>query len=593
MGEFVGIDPSGAERLSREMNIGKNVLGQTRPKLEAAIAEAGASWTGQQGVAALHRSWAFFDDTQRDLQWRMDTLKQMVPSSGNGLLSGLFTFDNEAEAARQGKADAAPIAEALKQHEIENSLKSWQKVAAAVAATKEKLKDPAYAASMLAALGPERFRALFMQWMKDKGLAATDKGLPPSVVQQGRESLGPLAEAYANAERAGRLGEEWGKKFIERTDPGVLTTLVAMSKPSSTLLNQVALRVLGRPLAADGATSPNWNLSALVEAYDADPEALQTLLAQNKDAAGWLLHPGRFRQTGIPNFEERLAGVLDKALRPGAGDDRVREQAWINVINGVGAEDTPWLGGQWNRRIFVLPKFEDSPVSQMLARNVAPYLDELARGQSMRDSPDLTGVFPRPPWDKLAPETASRFMGGLMQDNEAAKTLLKAAQDYASTLDIGRFRPFGDEKIQDEYTNREALAGAAANLLLSGSAYAEWSDDEYADFVATVVTLPIDWLSNKYWHIEGATASTARDAGLDASKDSIKEMVKNYLDKATPGTAGSLADELVRKLAEWVNVSLEEHNQKPLTTAQRNQTRMALRGRIYEALKNALEARGG
>ncbi|MGP3966009.1 hypothetical protein ACTWPT_59755 [Nonomuraea sp. 3N208] len=567
------------------MTIGKNILGQTRPGLEAAIADAGALWTGQQGLTAMHRSWAFFDDMQRDLNWRVDTLKQMVPNAGNGLLSGLLTFNSETEAARQGKADAASIAEALRQHEIMNSAESWDKVTAATGATRKKLSDPAYAASLLAALGPDKFRKLFIQWMKNSRYA-TDKGPSPNLIQKGRETLGPLAQAYANAERAGRLGEVWRDKFMETTPPGVLTALVAMSKPSPRLLNQIALRVLGRPLKADLPTSENWNLNILVDAYDADPQAVQTLLAENKDAAGWLLHPQRVRMSGIRGFEEKLAGVLDKALKPGVGDDTVRERAWLNIISSMGAANSPWIGGQWGT-------FHDSPVSETLAKNVGPYLDELARGQAKRDNPDLKEVHPRPPWDSLDPDVASRFMGGLMQDKDAAKTLLKAAQDYALTLDIGRFRPFGDEKMQDEYTKREALAGAAANLLLSGSAYAEWSDDEYADFVATVVTLPIDWLSNKFWPIQSATAATARDAGLDASKDSIKEMIKDYLDKKTPGTASVLADELVKKLAAWVNESLEEHNQKPLTPSQRNQTEMALRGRLYDALKKALEARGG
>ncbi|NUW37133.1 hypothetical protein HTZ77_37885 [Nonomuraea sp. SMC257] len=167
MGEFVGIDPHGADQLLRQMEASKDILGRTRHGLEAAIAEAGASWTGQQGVSAMHRSWAFLDDTQRDLKWRIDTLKQMVPSSGNGLLSGVFTFASETEAARQGKADATGITGALKQHEIETSVESWRKVTAATAATKAKLNDPAYAAALLASLGPDRFRALFLHWMRD------------------------------------------------------------------------------------------------------------------------------------------------------------------------------------------------------------------------------------------------------------------------------------------------------------------------------------------------------------------------------------------------------------------------------------------
>ncbi|MEQ4724917.1 hypothetical protein [Nonomuraea sp. B19D2] len=585
MGEFVGIDPNRAEQLMREMEGGKDVLGRTRHGLEAAIAEAGPAWTGPAGVAAMHRSWAFFDETQRDLKWRMDTLKQMVPSSGNGLLSVFLPFDSEAEAARQGKGDAKPIADALKQHEIESSIETWRKVTAATAATKEKLNDPAYAAALLNALGPDKFRALFMHWMKDKG-PAMDKGLPPAVLQQGRESLGPLAEAYANAERAGRLGEEWRGKFMESTQPGVLTAMIAMAKPSSRLLNQVALRVLGRPLGADLPTSPNWNLNALVEAYNADPQALQTLLADNKDAAGWLLHPQRARMSGVAGLEAKLAGALDKALNPNAGTASVRDRAWFNIIRGMGAENSPWIGGSWGT-------IKDSPISETLAKNVAPYLDQLARGQSKRDSPELKSAFPTSPWDTLAPDDASRFMGGLMQDKDAANILMKASQDYTLGLDIGRFRPFGDEATQDQYTSRAALAGGAANLMLSGSTHAEWTDDEYADWLAGVALLPVSWLSNRYWPIQDANVATARDVGLDEAKDGLKGMITDYFDKKTPATAESVAESIVQRQTQWVNESLNEHGQKPLTNAQRNEVRMAFRGRIYDALVKALKQRGG
>ncbi|NBE95181.1 hypothetical protein [Nonomuraea sp. K271] len=585
MGEFVGIDPRGAEQLVQQMSTGKNVLASTRHGLETAIAEAGEAWTGQQGVTPMHRSWAFFDETQRDLKWRMDTLKQMVPTSGNGLMSVIFTFGSENEAARQGKADAAPIAEALRKHEIESSVESWRKVTAATAVMKGKLNDPAYAAAVLSALGPEKFRALFMHWMKNRG-PAMDKGLSPNAIKEGRETLGPLAEAYANAERAGRLGEEWQGPFMKATQPGVLTAIVAMSKPSTKLLNQVALKVLGRPLTADLPTSENWNLNVLVEAYDANPQALQTLLAQNKEAAGWLLHPQRVRMSGISGFEGKVAGVLDKALKPGAGVDSVREQAWVNIIRGMGAKDSPWIGGGWGT-------FHDSPISETLAKYVGPYLDQLARGQSKRDSPDLPSTFPTSPWDSVHTDEASRFMGGLMQDKDAAQTLMKASQDYTQSLDIGRFRPFGDEAVQAEYTKREALAGGAANLMLSGSTHAEWSDDEYADWLATVALLPISWLSNKYWPIQDATVATARDAGLDEAKDGFKGLITDYLDKKTPATAASVADSIVQQQADWVNDSLAEHGQKPLTEAQRNVVRMSFRGRLFDALKKALEQRGG
>ncbi|MEQ4725146.1 hypothetical protein [Nonomuraea sp. B19D2] len=586
MGEFVGIDPGRADQLIQQMEVGKRVLASTRSGLEAAVAEAGEAWTGQQGVTAMHRSWAFFDESQRDLKWRIDTIRRMVPSGAQGLVTAFFTFATESEAAQQGKGDAATIAEALKRHDVETTVESWRKVADALAATGEKVDDPAYAAALLGALGPDGFRATFMHWMRDKGPAAMQKGVPPGTLEQARGSLGQLARAYSSAEGAGRLGEEWRGKLVETTEPSVLTSLVALSKQSDAFLNQVATLVLSRPLTAESSAGQNWNLNALVEAYDADPQALQRLLAENKQVAGWLLHPGRFRTTGISGFEEKLAGVLDKALKPGVGVADLRDRAWLNLISGLGAENTPWVGGQWGT-------FKDSPVSRSLAENVTPYLDQLARGQAKLSSPDLVTLHPASPWDKLDPGVASRFMGALMQDKAAASALMKASHDYMLGLDIGRFRPFGDEGMQAEYTSRSALAGGVANLMLSGSTHAEWSDDEYAEWLADTMTLPIDWLSNKYWPINDPTTATARDKGLDDAKDVFKDIITGYFDEKTPENARNVADRLVEQQAQWVMRSLEKHGQKPLTIYQQDEVRMAFRGRLYNALIDALEKRGG
>ncbi|MET7336227.1 hypothetical protein [Nonomuraea sp. NPDC005650] len=586
MGEFVGIDPGRADQLIQQMEAGKRVLASTRPGLEAAIDEAREAWTGQQGVIVMHRSWAFFDENQRDLKWRIDTIRRMVPSGAQGLVTVFFTFATESEAAQQGKRDAATISEALKRHDVETTVESWHKVADALAATGEKVDDPAYAAALLGALGPDTFRATFMHWMRDKGPAVMQRGVPPGTLEQAQDTLGLLARAYSSAGGAGRLGDEWREKLVETTEPSVLTSLLTLAKQSGTFLNQVATRLLSRHLAAESSAGQNWNLNALVEAYDADPQPLQSLLAENKQVAGWLLHPGRFRTTGISGFEERLAGVLDKALKPGAGVADLRDRAWLNLINGLGAEDTPWIGGQWGT-------FKDSPVSRTLAENVTPYLDQLARGQAKLSSPDLVTLHPTPPWDNLDPSVASRFMGALMQDKAAASALMMASHDYTVGLDIGRFRPFGDESTQAEYTSRTALAGGLANLVLSGSTQAEWSDDEYAEWLADTMTLPIDWLSNKYWPINDPTTATVRDKGLDDTKNVFKDMITGYFDEKTPENARKVADQIAVQQARLVFESLEQYGQKPLTIYQQDEVRMAFRGRLYNGLVDALEKRGG
>ncbi|MBF8191000.1 hypothetical protein ITP53_35895 [Nonomuraea sp. K274] len=434
MGEFVGIDPPGAQRLIRQMEIGKSVLGGTRPGLDAAIAEAGADWAGRQGTTAMHRTWAFFHEAQQDLKWRIDTVEQLVPVREKGMLTGMFPFRGAAAATRAAEQAAGLIAAALARHDEDPS---WRGVERAVSSAEDEVHDPAYAAALLAALGPETFTRLFGDWIRAAGEPG---GLPPEAMDRAAgSSPGVLAQAFASAERTGRLGEEW-YAIVETAPADVLTTLVGLAGQSSTLLNRVAAGVLSRP------PGPGWNPYNLARAYEANPEAFQHLLAEHEhearalfaafgpatDASGPAFDiPGPATDASGPAFdasgpgsayEEALARALHAALRPDAGVAGLRQRAWINVIRGMGSRAGDDLGA-----------FAGSPVSRALVGDVPPYLGQLARVQAEA---------PEPPWDKLDPETAARFMGALMRDPAAAATLM--------------------------------------------TAYAEWSDDEPAEHVAAL-----------------------------------------------------------------------------------------------------------
>src|SRR5690606_9467843 len=110
-------DPLGAEKLIRQMEAGKDVLARARPGLEAAIAEAGDTWTGSAGVTAMHRAWAFFHESQQDLTWRIATLKRMVPTRQQGMLTGTLPFSSQTAAAQAATKDADAITQALKNHD--------------------------------------------------------------------------------------------------------------------------------------------------------------------------------------------------------------------------------------------------------------------------------------------------------------------------------------------------------------------------------------------------------------------------------------------------------------------------------------------
>ncbi|MFI6295926.1 hypothetical protein ACIBEJ_30305 [Nonomuraea sp. NPDC050790] len=587
MGEFVGIDPLGAEKLIRQMETGKDVLGRARPGLEAAIAEAGEDWDSREGVVAMHRTWAFFHESQQDLKWRVGAIRRMVPTQQKGMLTGTFPFSSETEAVQGAKKDAAAITEALKHHDQYLSGQSWNEVEKALGALKGRVDDPAYAAALLAALGPKTFQKLFRDWMNTQA-KGDRRGLTPEALKRaGAASPGLLAKAFASAESSGRLGNEW-QKMVETAPSDILTALVGLAPQSGTFLNRVATNLLNRPPNSDAfPTDPNWNLYNLAKAYAANPEAFQRFLAEHPKEAGVLLDAYTIRSTGVPAYEEALAEALDGALKPGSGTDDARDRAWLTVINSIGSENSLWVGGS-------LGTFANSPISRMLAQHIKPILDHLARGQAARNSSDVPHLKPRAPWDKLDPSVSARFMGALMQDPAAADTLMKAGKEYTKELDMGRFNPFApDSYSREAHVNLAERTGAMANLLLAGSTYAEWSDDEYAEQLAGYLLMPVDYFNNKYLPIGSALVSTGKDKVLDDFKDVTKDMITDYLDKKTPENAEAVANKLVEQQVAFLVESLKAHGQPPLGAAERAMMRDAIKGRLLSALTDALKRRGG
>ncbi|WP_101789165.1 hypothetical protein [Nonomuraea indica] len=587
MGEFVGIDPLGVDKLIRQMEAGKEVLGRARPGLEAAIAEAGEDWVGHGGITAMHRTWAFFHESQQDLKWRVDTIKRLVPTQQKGMLAATFPFSNGAEAARAARKDADAIAAALKLHDLHLSGPSWNGVEKALGALKGRANDPTYAAALLAALGPTTFQKLLRDWMNIEA-AGVRRGLTPDALKRaGDSSPGLLARVFASAESSGRLGNEW-QKMVETAPSDILTTLVALAPQSGTFLNRVATNLLNRPPNSDAyPTDPNWSLYNLAKAYEANPEAFQRLLAEHQKEAGVLLNAYTVTTTGVPGYEEALAKALHGALKPGAGVDDIRERAWITVISSIGSEHSLWVGGG-------IGTFTNSPISRMLAKDIAPILDKLARGQAERNSPEVPYLEPRAPWDKLDPAVSARFLGALMQDPVAADALMKAGQDYTKELDTGRFHPFDPDLYgREAHANLAARTGALGNLLLAGSTYAEWSDDEYAERLAGYILMPVDFFNNKFLPIDSALVSTGKDKGLDDAKGVMKDMITDYLDQRTPDNAEAVANKLVEQQVGFLVESLKAHGQAPLAAADRALLRDAVKGRLMSALVQALKVRGG
>ncbi|MDA0634517.1 hypothetical protein OUY22_13920 [Nonomuraea sp. MCN248] len=590
--EFVGLNPERVGLLIKQMESGKNVLGQTRPGLETDIADAGPDWAGGQGVTAMHRAWHFFHDAQRDLKWRIDTISRMHNGpSGNGQwLTAQFSFASEAAATQAGKDAAAAIMQPLSDPATADLPQTWQKVEAAMRAAKDKIHDPAFAAALISAIGPAGLDDLFRRW-RDANAVGRKRGVPPEELKRGTSTFGVLANALANADTAGRLDDRSRKALVDAVELDALTALTALAKQSTTLLNQVAKRVLNTPRsgAPPDFSDADWNLQALINAYAANPEALQQLLAEDKTAAAALLHPNRVKLNGLPpEFEKQLAGVLDKALRPSTGDSGTRARAWFNLVNGLGYDGSHGTGGHFDA-------LRNSPINQVLARNVLPYISQLglvhAREASVNLDKHLT---PQPPWDKLRPDVASRFIGAIMQDSAARKILLDELPKYGWGLDIGRFHPFSDRATERaEYTRLSARLGGVSSLLLGGLSYARLSRKEYAEWAASIALLPVSYAVNAWGDMADAAAATARDVGLDAAKEAVAERIAEFLAGDGPQDVKELAKLLVNQQVLIVAASLELHDQPLLTAEDRERIFREFYGSLADPLIKALDEYGG
>ncbi|WP_155350973.1 hypothetical protein, partial [Acrocarpospora pleiomorpha] len=561
MAEFMGMDPAGVQALIRRLEAGKSVLAGVRPGLEAAIAEAGADWAGAGGITAMHRAWAFFHDSQADLRWRLQVLTQVLPEGSPALTTVRVPFTSQEQAATAGAQAGRALADALAVHLAEGTPGAWAGVEAALtAAGTTDTRDPAYASALLAALGtPGKLRTIFGRWMEAHA-AGRSRGLTPEELGKAQSSLGALAVAFAAAESSARLPAGWREDALTRANPATLSAMVALARPSSGFLNDVAAGQFSSPTAgfAPAFPDPDWNTVWVVGAYTGNPEALQRLLADHKQVAGQLLDPDLVKGTGTPGFDDLLAMVLGRALDPGTGSAATRERAWINVIDGVGYDGTEKAAGHY-------ATFENSPLNQVLAKNLTPYLGELARGQVHADSPGL-GLAPSGPWTGLHEDVAARFIGALMQDQATATMLQADFQAYVRNLDIGQAHPFSSDPAERaEYTRLSAEAGGLSNLLLDGSAYAEFNDDEFIDMVADAALLPVNYTTARIFKDATPLGSAAIDHQSSDTKDTLAGILKDHLDELTPETAGVVADRLVDAEMQMLFDSLNRHGQPSLT----------------------------
>lgn len=601
MAEFVGIEPGGAWQLIRRMEAAKEWLGTLRPSLEAAIHAAGPDWAGTQGTAAMHRAWAFLDESQQDLKWRIETITRLVetsldgarviPDEGTVMLTARFPFRNSAEAAEAGKRAGEAIAARLAEYGDRLTPESLDRVNAAIAAARPGVSDPAFATAALNAIGPETFRGFFHHWMRENA-PGLGRGLDPRALERADASLGVLARLFATADHGGHLGDHWHRELLRKADATTLSALLALAPQSSTFLNRAAYALISIPSAGRNNTSPfaDWNTHWVITAYQGRPEDLQRLLATEPAAAYLLLRPQLVKIASTPGLHRDLADVLGRALSQDVGDPATRDMAWFNLVNALGNENATDVGGHYL-------SLENSLIDDAIVRNIRPYLEHLSFSQIREGSPVLAHHFPSPaPWDKLDPDVAARFVGGLLQDDGSRKHLQQEFTSYVRELDIGKAHPFSSDKsTRALYTIGSAKSGGLANLILAGSTHAELNDDQFADLIAETATLPVDYFLNWIGARTNATPgeSTGVSYAANPQKKAVSDLIRNYFDQKTPETAEVVANRLIDDQLVAIVESLENHGQGSLTPEDQDRIDKELRGRLLPALIDALKARGG
>ena len=601
MAEFVGIEPGGARQLINRMEAAKEWLGTLRPSLEAAIHAAGPDWAGTQGTAAMHRAWAFFDESQRDLKWRIETITRLVvtnmdgaevtPDEGTLMLTARFPFRNPTEAAEAGKRAGEAIAKELQEYRSLLTPESLREVNAAIAAAEKGLGDPAFAAAALQAIGPETFRVFFDHWVQENA-PGLRRGLDPPAIKRADSSLGVLARLFATADHTGKLGEQWHKELLQKADPAALSALLALAPQSTRFLNGAAYKLISHPSAGQNHFSPfaDWNTHWVINAYLGRPQDLQKLLATEPTAANLLLRPELVKFATTPGLQRDLADVLGRALSQDIGDTATRDMAWYNLVNALGSERATALDGHYL-------SLRNSLLDDAIVKNIRPYLEHLSFTRIRESSPALAHQFNSPaPWDKLDPDVAARFIGSLLQDDDSRKRLQLEFTNYVSDLDIGKSHPFSpDETTRALYTIGTAKSGGLANLILAGSTHAELNHDQFADLVAETVTLPADYFLNWIGGKTNATPgeSTGISYSANSHKKAISDLIRDQIDQMTPETADVVAERIIDIQLLHIFDSLRAHGHKPLTLADQDRIGQELRGRLFTALIDALKARGG
>ncbi|MEV7965335.1 hypothetical protein AB0O34_05050 [Sphaerisporangium sp. NPDC088356] len=593
MGEFVGINPQGAQNLLSAMGETVQRAAALKPYLSASIAEADDDWPAGPGTEVLDRCWQFLTAAMRDLNWRTQTIQRVeTASQQHGVKGAEFVFPSAESAHASGVIAGDAVKAAWTAYQTDPSLVNWRGLQSALADRQGKTTDTEYAAGLLAQLGPSAFTGILRA--ESRKHQNSRSGYSPADLARAKNDLGPLAEAFAAADSTGKAPANLRARLLDHSPMDDLAALLALAPQSPAFV--VAAGTKLAKSSGHRSPDPDWNTHWLVKALNKDLAATQQLLATGDNAA-LLLRPEVVKGTGAPGFENMLADTLDKALAPGAGDDNLRRDAWIATIK-VFSNHSAWPSFVPSLREGKLTTA--SPVGQVLARHLHQYFPELADvWMDRKDATQGSGLA----WKGLTADQVSSFLGGLLRDPAALPILEKNYRAFVGGLNLGKVNPFGDAPTEEEreaqrtnFLNSAKKAGGLASLFISGLHEADLSAEEARGLYAQVLMFPLDMAAGAVAGQMGGklVVETAIGKAFDiAIKGPAQDLVEQLWDLAPPGEASNLSDQLLKVQMDALDQSLREHHVGTLSESDKEYLQFTFKGMLYDALHHALEERDG
>ncbi|MFI6476985.1 hypothetical protein ACIBH1_03560 [Nonomuraea sp. NPDC050663] len=460
---YVGIHPEGARELVAAMESARNAisdgfLADLRHAL--CVAQSDAVLEAQASFTVYQRYRAFLEESARELRWRVKVITSAPDATVDGeTVYGTTQFESAKKAAEQGAADGAQFKELWAKAERDGD---WRAVEEWLAAHRDQLKDPEYAAAFLRSFGKENVVALLNKATEAYG-PGSHLGLSPEQLAYFQERFQPLMDAVAAAD-----DPELRAHLLDRLGLDAMAVLLVSTRMPEDFV-RAAIPILTRTFGlAVGVT--DYNASLTMTALGSYPELLQELLA-DPATADLLLGP---RMLADPGYRKALAASLPGALDQATSDPATLDQAWSNVLR-LASQD-----------YFVDAMAGDEALSLALTTAFLPYLENAGHLMAASYIDGMPGLDLPPAREPLlpagvTPEMVQDFLGGAIVHQSSSEALARQVAELmaGSGLEALIAGHGGDyEKMAaDPALNDEMVAALGPLGIVLGALYSAQGDN--------------------------------------------------------------------------------------------------------------------